>query len=141
MSQTINMLMINLALLTPLFSLLFSTTNRRWEIAYVARLIGLLSALAIWVCSMLNVDINHAFPLIHFTGLTSTVFLLVHFIGFIVLNYARRNFELDPNNQRFLQWFLITLFSVMVTVVGSSFSSRILLSLLKSESIIVSSIP
>jgi len=119
MSQTINMLMINLALLTPVFSLLFSTTNRKWEIAYVARLIGLLSALAIWVCTMLNVDINHAFSLINFTGLTSTVFLLVHFIGFIVLNYARRNFELDPNNQRFLQWFLITLFSVMVTVVSN----------------------
>ncbi len=119
MSQTINMLMISLALLTPLFSLLFSTANRRWEIAYVARLIGLLSALAIWVCTMLNVDINHAFPLIHFSGLTSTVLLLVHFIGFVVLNYARRNFELDPNNQRFLQWFLITLFSVMVTVVSN----------------------
>ncbi len=119
MSQIINMLMINFALLTPLFSLLFSTTNRRWEIAYVARLIGLLSALAIWICTLLSVDINHTFPLLHFTGLTSTVLLLVHLIGFVVLNYARRNFELDPDNQRFLQWFLITLFSVMVTVVSN----------------------
>lgn len=119
MSQLTNMLMINLALFTPLLSLLFSTTNRRWEVAYISRLIGLFSALAIWICTLLNVDINHAFPLIHFTGLSSTAFLLVHFIGFIVLNYARRNFELDSNNQRFLQWFLITLFSVMVTVVSN----------------------
>jgi NAD(P)H-quinone oxidoreductase subunit 5 len=119
MNQTINTLMINLALLTPLISLLFSTTSRRWEIAYFARLIGLLSALAIWILTIFTVDVNHVFPLIHLTGVTSTVLLLVHFIGFVVLNYARRNFEFDPDNQRFLQWFLITLFSVMVTVVSN----------------------
>jgi NAD(P)H-quinone oxidoreductase subunit 5 len=119
MNQVINTILINLALFTPLISLLFSTTNRRWEIAYIARLAGLLSAAAIWVCVVFKVDIIHAFPLVHFTGVSSTVLFLVHFIGFIVLNYARKNFELDADNQRFLQWFLITLFSVMVTVVSN----------------------
>jgi len=119
MNQIINTVFINLALFTPLIALLFSTTNRRWQIAYAARLVGLLSAATIWCCVVFNVDIIHAFPLIHFTGVSSTVLLLVHFIGFIVLNYAHRNFELDADNQRFLQWFLITLFSVMVTVVSN----------------------
>lgn len=119
MNQVINTVLINFALFTPLIALLFSTTSRRWEIAYVARVAGLLSATAIWTFVVFNVDIIHAFPLIQFTGVSSTVLLLVHFIGFIVLNYARRNFELDADNQRFLQWFLITLFSVMVTVVSN----------------------
>lgn len=119
MSQSINTILINLALFSPLISLLFSTTKHRWEIAYIARLIGLLATFAIWICVVFKLDIIHSFPLIHFTGLSSTVLLLVHFIGFVVLNYARRNFELDTDNQRFLQWFLITLFSVMVTVVSN----------------------
>lgn len=119
MNQAINILLINLALFTPLISLLFSNTNRRWEIAYAARLVGLISTLIIWSCVVFKIDTIHALPLISFTGLSSTALLLVHFIGFVVLNYARRNFELDADNQRFLQWFLITLFSVMVTVVSN----------------------
>jgi NADH:ubiquinone oxidoreductase subunit 5 (subunit L)/multisubunit Na+/H+ antiporter MnhA subunit len=119
MNQVINTILINLALFTPLIALLFSTSSRRWEIAYATRLAGLISAAAIWACVVFNVDIIHPFPLVHFTGVSSTVLLLVHFIGFIVLNYASRNFELDADNQRFLQWFLITLFSVMVTVVSN----------------------
>jgi NAD(P)H-quinone oxidoreductase subunit 5 len=119
MSLAFNTLLINLALFTPLISLVFSKTKLRWEIAYVARLAGLISALVIWAFVVFKIDTIHAYPLINFTGLSSTVLLLVHFIGFIVLNYARRNFELDQDNQRFLQWFLITLFSVMVTVVSN----------------------
>ncbi len=119
MNQVINTILINLALFTPLVALLFSKSNRRWEIAYASRLAGLISAATIWACVVFNVDIIHPFPLIHFTGVSSTVLLLVHLIGFVVLNYARRNFELDADDQRFLQWFLITLFSVMVTVVSN----------------------
>lgn len=119
MNQVINTVLINLALFTPLIALLFSTSSRRWEIAYATRLAGLISAAIIWACVVFNVDIIHPFPLVHFTGVSSTILLLVHFIGFIVLNYASRNFELDADNQRFLQWFLITLFSVMVTVVSN----------------------
>ncbi|HSR01784.1 MAG TPA: hypothetical protein VLM20_03245, partial [Methylophilaceae bacterium] len=92
MNQVINTILINLALFTPLVALLFSKSNRRWEIAYASRLAGLISAATIWACVVFNVDIIHPFPLIHFTGVSSTVLLLVHLIGFVVLNYARRNF-------------------------------------------------
>ncbi len=119
MNQTIINTLINLALFSPLISLLFSTTKRRWEMAYMVRLAGLLSTAVIWFCIVFKMDLIHAFPLIQLNGVSSTILLLVHFIGFIVLNYARKNFELDADNQRFLQWFLITLFCVMATVVSN----------------------
>ena len=104
-------LLISCSLLTPLVSLMLSAPTRRWKTANASSLVGLFSALAIWLLTIFKVDVINAFDFIHFTGVTSTVLLLVHFIGYVVLKYAQQNFELDPDNKRFLQWFLITLAS------------------------------
>lgn len=112
-------LLISFCLLTPIFSLLFIQSNRNWQIANISALVGLLSALAIWSLAILKVDVANPLAFIHFTGVSSTILLLVHFIGFVVFKYSLRNFELDPDNKRFLQWFLITLLSVMVTIVSN----------------------
>ena len=112
-------LLISCSLLTPLVSLMLSAPTRRWKTANVSSLVGLFSALAIWLLTIFKVDVINAFDFIHFTGVTSTVLLLVHFIGYVVLKYAQQNFELDPDNKRFLQWFLITLASVMMTIVSN----------------------
>jgi NAD(P)H-quinone oxidoreductase subunit 5 len=111
--------LISFSLLTPIFSLLFIGINRKWEIANISALVGLFSTLVIWFFTIFKVDVINPLTLIHFTGVSSTVLLLVHFVGFVVFKYALRNFELDPDNKRFLQWFLITMFSVMLTVVSN----------------------
>lgn len=42
--------------------------------------------------------------------------VLITFIGFIVLRYAKTNFRSDSDNERFLRWLLATLLAVIVTV-------------------------
>jgi NAD(P)H-quinone oxidoreductase subunit 5 len=117
--STLTSLIVSFCLLSPFISLLLSWSKQRWEIANISALIGLFSALTIWFSTLLNVSFFGPSTLVHFTGVTSTVLLLVHFVGYIVLKYAHRNFDRDPDNKRFLTWYLMTLFSVMVTVVSN----------------------
>lgn len=112
-------LLVSFCLLTPIISLLFSASAQRWKVANISAILGLCSTLAIWFLTLFKADFTAPLALVHFTGVTSTVLLLVHFIGFIVLKYAHSNFELDADNKRFLQWYLITLFSVMVTIASN----------------------
>ncbi len=118
-SISIYSLLIGCSLLTPIISLLFSSLKRRWEIADASTLLGLGATLSIWLLTIFKVDFTSPLSLFHFNGITSTVLLLVHFIGFVVFKYALSNFEMDQDNKRFLQWYLVTLFSVMITVVSN----------------------
>ncbi|MEX0740301.1 MAG: proton-conducting transporter membrane subunit, partial [Pseudohongiella sp.] len=48
--------------------------------------------------------------------LVSIVLLLISFIAWIVLRYAARNFDQDPDGRRFLPWFLATVMAVICVV-------------------------
>lgn len=111
--------LIFLSLFTPIISLCLSAVKRRWEIANGFMLTGLIANFLIWLITILKVDVASPLALLHFTPVTSTVLLLVHFIGYVVFKYAMQNFELDQDNKRFLQWFLVTLFAVMLTVTSN----------------------
>jgi NAD(P)H-quinone oxidoreductase subunit 5 len=111
--------LIFLSLFNPIISLCFIAVKRRWEIANISALIGLITALLIWLMTIFKVEITSPFALLHFTPVTSTVLLLVHFIGYVVFKYAMKNFELDQDNKRFLQWFLTTIFAVMLTLASN----------------------
>ena len=105
--------------LMPLIAFILSANKRRWGIALIGALIGLFSTVVIWLMTISGFDLPSSFLLLHFTGVTSTVLLLVHLIGFVVLKYAHQNFALDADDCRFLKWYLITIFSVMLTVVSN----------------------
>lgn len=112
-------LLIGLSLFSPILALLFNKSQNSWHIAKLTALAGLFSAFTVWLLTAFNLTMINPFPILHFTGVSSTVLLLVHFIGYVVLKYAQQNFELDSDNRRFLRWFLITLFSVMLTIVSN----------------------
>lgn len=104
------------SLFTPIISLVFSVVKRRWAIANLSALTGLAATMMIWAMTIGQINIASSFTWLHFTPVTSTVLLLVHFIAYVVFQYAMKNFELDQDDKRFLQWFLVTLFAVMLTV-------------------------
>lgn len=103
----------------PIISLCMSTFKRRWAIANVSALIGLIATSLIWLMTILKDGIASPLALINFTPVTSTVSLLVQFIGYVVFKYAMQNFELDLDNKRFLKWFLLTIFAVLLTLASN----------------------
>lgn len=105
-----------IAVLLPLLAVLFGRFQSRWELAQVAIGLGAILAIISWVLVLtLNVT-----PLsvswLRQDPLNVTMLVLISFIAFIVLCYAKTNFEADADNHRFLHWFMLTVFAVMVTV-------------------------
>jgi NAD(P)H-quinone oxidoreductase subunit 5 len=117
--DSLNAVLIFFSLFTPIISLVFSGVKRRWSVANGVAVTGLLASLIIWLMTVLKFDVTSPLALFHFTPVTSTVLLLVHFIAYVVFKYAMQNFALDQDNQRFLRWFLVTTFAVMLTVASN----------------------
>ena len=57
--------------------------------------------------------------LFRITGLSLTVLILIGFIGLVVLRYALGNFHGDPDRNRFIRHYLLTLLAVGVTVTSN----------------------
>lgn len=107
------------SLLIP--AILWRNTKQRWSMAEI--LVGsqlvlamLYACLFVFSGSTITTGSSQVFRA---TGLSLTMLVLISFIGFIVLRYARANLAGDPDSNRFLSWYLLTLVAVGVTVTAN----------------------
>lgn len=77
---------------------------------------GLVVSILAWLEIIFVQSQGTGLSLFYITPLKASVLVLIQFIAFVVLRYAQANFIGDPDNQRFLRWLMLTVFSVMVTV-------------------------
>ena len=105
-----------LLLSLPLLAIVFSSSQRRWQIAQFFMGTNLLLAVAAWIQAVFFASAPLASSLIHLTALDTTVLVLISFIGLVVLRYAKNNLEGDPDDARFLKWYIATVLAVIVTV-------------------------
>lgn len=104
------------AVLLPLLAVVLNRFQSRWKIAQVAIGLSFLIALTSWVSLLTLKATPLAMSWISQGMLNVTMLVLISFIAFIVLSYAKTNFEADADNQKFLHWFMLTVFAVMTTV-------------------------
>jgi NAD(P)H-quinone oxidoreductase subunit 5 len=97
-------------------SLVCVKSRWRWQIAEATMGINLLIALSLLGLIFLSHDTNSSNVWLRTNGLSLTVMVLISFIGWIVLRYARRNLAGDSDNARFLLWYLATILAVSVTI-------------------------
>lgn len=105
-----------LSLLLLLGGLLCMKSRWRWQIAEITLALHLTIAVSLLGLTAVSVDFDASNGLLRSTGLSLIVMVLISFIGFIVLRYARQNLAGDPDNGRFLLWYLCTLLAVCVTI-------------------------
>ena len=103
----------------PLLCAACSLFSKRWLIA--RRLAGgsLLLSLLAWLASLVTPPHDAGLALFHITPFNGILLVLIAFIAFVVLCYAQSNFSGDPDNVRFLRWFTLTVFAVMLTVASN----------------------
>jgi NAD(P)H-quinone oxidoreductase subunit 5 len=63
---------------------------------------------------------------LHVDGLSAAIFLLVAFIGTVVLRYSRNYLAGDPGQGRFLRWMAFTLASVLLLTIAGNLALFIL---------------
>lgn len=102
--------------LLPLLAAILGGLQSRWRLAQLATGLAALLALASWGFILTERAAPSAMVWLNAGVLNASMLVLISFIAFIVLCYAKTNFAADPDNQRFLRWFLLTVFAVMVTV-------------------------
>lgn len=103
----------------PLLSAALSQSKRGWLYAELFSATALLLALMAWIAL---IPLNISFSLVNWldiTPLRATLLLLVSFIAYIVIRYARTNFTSDPDSARFLGWLTLTISAVMLTLVSN----------------------
>lgn len=100
----------------PVLAIGFSNTQRRWQYAQLFMGTNVLIALVAWLQAVFIVQEPLASSLIHLTPLDTTVLLLISFIGLVVLRYAKNNLAGDPDDARFLKWFITTVLAVIITI-------------------------
>lgn len=104
------------ALLLPLVAIALGGFQSRWKVAQVSLGFSVFLMLTSLTLALTHADQPSATSLINQNLMHLTMFLLISFIAFIVLCYAKTNFETDVDNRRFLRRFLLTVFAVMATV-------------------------
>ena len=97
-------------------ALCYSKTAARWKIAEGLLSVHLILAIVLLVFSLWKSDIEPNGSLFSLSALSMTVMVLISFIGLIVLRFARQNLVGDPDDARFLRWYLCSLLAVGVTV-------------------------
>lgn len=100
----------------PALALVFGRFRNRWKIAQAATAIACVLSCISWLLIVFGQTAPFSNAWISHRLLNATMLVLISFIAFIVLSYAKTNFEQDMDNQRFLRWFLLTVFAVMITV-------------------------
>jgi NAD(P)H-quinone oxidoreductase subunit 5 len=97
-------------------ALCYSKTSARWKIAEGLLSTHLMVAIGLLVFSLWQSEIEPDGSLFSISALSMTVMVLISFIGLIVLRFARQNLVGDPDDARFLRWYLCTLLAVGVAV-------------------------
>ncbi len=105
-----------IAVLLPILAVMLGRFQSRWKLAQAAIGLSALLALTSWVLILTHNVMPWPMSWLSQGLLNVTMLVLISFIAFIVLCYAKTNFEADADNRRFLRWFLLTVFAVMVTV-------------------------
>ncbi len=105
-----------IAVLLPLLAVILGRFESRWQLAQAAIGLSTILALTTWVLLLTNNVLALPMSWIRQNLLNVTMLVLIGFIAFIVLCYAKSNFEADADDKRFLHWFMLTVFAVMVTV-------------------------
>jgi NAD(P)H-quinone oxidoreductase subunit 5 len=100
----------------PLICAICTGLSQRWTIARMLIGAGLGVGVPLWLLTLLSNRHGDETALFVITPVKATLLLLIYFIAFIVMRYARANFAGDPDNKRFLRWLMLTVFSVIVTV-------------------------
>ena len=57
---------------------------------------------------------------LYLDGLTAIMFLLVAFVGAVVIRYSRNYLDGDPNHGRFMKWLCVTLAAVLMLIVSGN---------------------
>ncbi|CAN5882383.1 proton-conducting transporter membrane subunit [soil metagenome] len=57
---------------------------------------------------------------LYFDALTAIMFLLVAFVGVIVIRYSRNYLDGDPNHGRFTKWLCLTLAAVLLLIISGN---------------------
>ena len=106
-----------LVLATPLLILMLSKAGLSWLQLQKGLALALVLALGNWFVSVSGLStLAPTLSFLHSTALNATLLVLVLFLAFIITRYAYSNLEGEAGQQRFLQWILLVVFSVMVTV-------------------------
>jgi NAD(P)H-quinone oxidoreductase subunit 5 len=63
---------------------------------------------------------------VHVDGLSAVMFLLVSFIGVVVLRYSRNYLDGDPRHGEFMKWLALTLAAVLALIVSGNLAQFIL---------------
>ncbi|MEJ2792037.1 NADH-quinone oxidoreductase subunit L [Iodobacter sp. LRB] len=103
-------------LVLPMLATAWRGKSSRWIVAQFAMGLAALFALSAWLGVFLSADSVSPTQWLNSGILNVTMLGLISFIAFIVLSYAKTNFAADTDNHRFLHWFLLTVFAVMLTV-------------------------
>lgn len=105
-----------IAVLLPLLAVILGRFQSRWKLAQAAIGLSALLALTSWILLLTHNVTPLAVNWLRQDLLNVTMLVLISFIAFIVLCYAKTNFEADADNRKFLRWFMLTVFAVMATV-------------------------
>ena len=96
-----------------------SSTSKGWRFAEFLSVTSFLLALCTWIAIVFFESTPSLTSWLVVTPLRATILLLVSFIAYIVLRYARTNFQADADNARFLPWLTLTIFAVTLTVLSN----------------------
>ncbi len=114
--ENLSAYMLPTVVLLPLLAAILGGLQLRWKIALTAVGLAALLAFSYWLLLLINKVAPLTTQWVNQSLLSVTMLVLISFIGFIVLCYAQSNFQANTDNRRFLRWFLLTIFAVMVTV-------------------------
>lgn len=116
---TLCSLLVPILIFLPLLSACLSNTARAWQLAEIFSAASLLIALLLWIGFVFLGGTPNPTDWLAITPLRATLLLLVSFIAYMVLRYARTNFNADTDSSRFLRWLTLTIFAVTVTVMSN----------------------
>ena len=94
----------------------YSRTQSRWKVAEKLLSAHLCVALGLFIFTLISASSESNGGLFGIPSLSMTVMMLISFIGLVVLRFARQNLLGDPDDVRFLRWYLCTLLAVSVTI-------------------------
>jgi NAD(P)H-quinone oxidoreductase subunit 5 len=108
-----------LVLATPLAMLALSRSGVSWPTLQKGLAVALLLAVCHWFVTVGGLLALPPHSVLFITSMNATLLVLVLFLAFIIIRYALSNLEGEAGQQRFLQWILLVVFSVMVTLASN----------------------
>lgn len=110
---------VSILIALPFLGACFSYTPRAWQLAEIFSATSLIVASLTWIAAIFHGATFTSMSWLAVTPMRATLLLLVSFIGYIVLRYARTNFKANEDGARFLPWLTLTIFAVTLTVMSN----------------------